>query len=189
MLFLLLCYPLLTAALWRLGGGALTTLTGFSLGTDGARALRSLCALVLAAAYFPWGLLAVPLLFLSLLVGGEGAFQGMGLPVPPGQLPESSWMRWLPEALGFKYATLPHDAIGMLEVGIVMAAPISALLFFLGGPWPASAALLAAPLFPLSYMLARLVPWSVPNFAAGQAWGELFAGFALGAALAGAALC
>jgi hypothetical protein len=169
-----------TAVIWRLGGGALTTLTGFSLGTDFARALRALPALVLCVAFGWWGLLGVPALFLGVCIGGWGPFQGMGL---PGLAVEASWQQWLPRALRLKPGTVGFDLVGMMESGTLCMAPLAVLVAFLT-LWPTALILLVAGLeFALAYLCARIIPWSIPRFATGQEWGEVFTGVMIGAAL------
>jgi hypothetical protein len=177
-LFVLVC-----AGLWRLGGGAFTTLSGFELGTDEARVFRAVPAWSYLLAFWP----SIPSAFaaLALYVGvmcvGWAPFQNMGL--PPENMPEQSWLRWLPEHLGLKIGTLGHDFVGMMEAGLVCVAPLAALTWFIAGP-QGTAILLAAGLgFAPCYLLARLNFPSVPNFAEGQSWGEVFTGALIGAAL------
>jgi len=181
---LLYLYPLAGALMWRLGGGDFTTLTGLNFGTDPAPLLRGALAGVLAIK-FGWqvGLAAIGALFLGVCIGGWGPFQGMGLPAP--YSPEASRLRWLPERMGFAVGTVAHDFIGMAEAGALCMTPLAALLAW-RADWAAVAilfggGLLCAP----SYLLARTIPWYVPKFAQGQAWGEVFAGAVVGAALLG----
>lgn len=179
------------AILWRLGGGAFTTLTGVELTTDEARLFRAFAGSLAVFSFTPpfsahayiymtiW--LAPAALYIGVMISGWGPFQGMGLPSPG--MPEQSWMRWLPEQLGLKVGTLAHDLVGMAEAGTVCMAPIAVLLGFLIG-FKASAIMLGAGVgFAPCYLLARLNFPTIPNFAEGQSWGEVFAGALIGAAL------
>ncbi|OYV35520.1 MAG: hypothetical protein B7Z80_18095 [Rhodospirillales bacterium 20-64-7] len=168
---------LVGAVVWRLGGGAFTTITGWNFGTDPARVLRSSLAMVLPA-FGPWFVPQVLLLFLGICIGGWGAFQGMGLAV---SVPEPSWKRWLPNALGFKAGTLAHDFIGMMESGVSSMAPLAAVYVWFDHI--AALGIMVAGLgFAPCYLLARLPLPTIPQFATGGEWGEVFTGAFLGAA-------
>jgi len=166
--------------LWRLGGGAATTITGINLGTDPARLLRSLLALIfLTALWWPYALALLVALFVGICIGGWGPFQGMGL-LAFGK-PESSWKRWLPERLGLPIGTIAHDFIGMAESGLSCIAPMILVMAGLGH-YAAVGYLACLGLgFAPCYLVARLIPWSIPRFASGQEWGEVFVGAMLGA--------
>jgi hypothetical protein len=181
-LFTFLIFVPLCALLWRLGGGAFTTLTGIELGTDTARLFRIAPTVIYVIAFYsPWTLLAPIALFAGLTIGGWGPFQGMGLPSP--SMPEQSWLRWLPERMGFKTGTLAHDFIGMVEAGILCMAPLALVVGFTQG-FVAYAILISAGAgFAPCYLLARRGFPSIPNFAEGQSWGEVFTGALIGAAL------
>lgn len=169
---------LLGAVLWRMGGGAFTALTGLNFGTAPARGVRAALALLIAPHLGFYALPAVLALFIGVCEAGWAPFQGMGLPAVGA--PEASWKRWLPERLGFAVGTFDHDFIGMAESGVLCLAPLALVLSVrLYHPvwWPLLAGLLFAP----AYGLARMVPFAVPKFAAGQEWGEVFTGAILGA--------
>ncbi|HQT62765.1 hypothetical protein [Acidiphilium sp.] len=165
------------AVLMRLRGGAFTTLTRLNPGTDGARGGFS----VAVAALFLSPALGVTL-FLGLIVTGWGPFQGLGL--PSAGAPERSWMRWLPERLGFAPGTIAHDVLGLAQSGVVFLAPTAALLAWLVSPLAGVTLLGAGPLWPVAYAIPRIVRLpTIPRFASGQAWGECFTGAILGTAL------
>jgi hypothetical protein len=174
--FIIFLAALAGAFVWRLGGGAFTSITGLNFGSDAARALRAMLAGLLPVMWFAPG---VPVLFIGICIGGWGPFQGMGLPVSG--RPEPSWKRWLPQLLGFKAGTTAHDFIGMAESGLCCMAPLALLYGWFD--WRIGAWLLACGVgFAPCYLLARL-PWpAVPKFAEGQEWGEVFTGALLGAA-------
>jgi hypothetical protein len=174
---------LLSAGLWRLGGGAFTNLTGIDFGADPARGLRACVGFLLSG----WvGFLSVIALFFGICFAGWGPFQGMGLPAP--YAPEKSWLRWLPENLGFPAGAFWHDFVGMIEAGVLCMAPVAAVVACWS--WPAAIIILAAgPMFAPCYALARITPWVVPKFAAGQEWGEVFTGALIGASFIGASTC
>lgn len=178
----LLLFALWGAVWWRFRGGAFTTLTGWNPGTDGA---RSMCAFAFSVwldlAFGVHWLVIGPMLFVGMLIGGWAPFQGMGLSTP-GTTPEASWMRWLPLRLGLPVNTFWHDFAGMTESGVLCMAPafVLAALMFLSIPWALG---LAAVLFAPCYALARFTPWSIKNFASGQAWGEFYVGAVIATAL------
>ncbi len=180
----IICCALLGGLLWRLGGGALTTLTGFSLGTDFARAIRACLGAILCWRFGRPGLAEIPAIFLGVCIAGWGPFQGMGT---ESGIPEPSWKRWLPRTLGFAENTMPHDFVGMAECGLICMAAPAAVAGWLAGWHGAVILLVSGLLFAPAYLLARL-PWPViPRFARGQEWGEVFAGGIVGAAFALAA--
>jgi len=175
-------FALLAAVLWRLGGGGFTSLTGLSFGTDAARAIRAAIGLIFCLPYGWYGLVAVPALFLGVCIAGWAPFQGMGQ--LPASAPEQSWKRWLPELLGLPVSTLAHDFIGMSECGVICMVPVATVLAILAGPPLAAIILASGLLFAPAYLLARL-PWpTIPRFATGQEWGEVFTGAMLGATFA-----
>lgn len=170
---------------WRERGGAFTQATGINPGTDGARlgcGVLSAGVLYLASHQWQAGLLAVSEL-VGLMLTGWGPFQGMGL--EKGQIPERSWLRWLPLAVGFARETIPHDMLGLAQAGIVCVAPSAVICAWVAHwGWRAPVAVLAAgALFPLAYLIARIGLPRVPDFAKGQAWGEVGAGMLFGAGL------
>lgn len=186
-IFLLFC-----GVVWRLRGGAFTTLTGIDPGTQGA---RTMCAVLItmaavlmvdrAAAPFEWSLCAIGVaIAMGLDLSGWGPFQGMGIPAPVA--PEKSWLRWLPLRLGLPVGSIGHDVIGMAQAGIVCLAPLA-----LDAAWhdcwtwqPAAMTFAAGALFPVPYLLARFIPFpAIPRFASGQAWGEIGAGALVGGAI------
>ncbi len=176
----MICCALLGAVLWRLGGGALTALTGFSLGTDFARAIRAVLGAILCWRFGLYGLAAVPALFLGVIIGGWGPFQGMG----SGVSTEPSWKRWLPGALRLKPNTLPYDMLGMAECGVLCMSPAAIVAGVLAG-WHGAAVMLAGGLlFAPAYALARLPLPAIPRFASGAEWGEVFTGAVVGGAFA-----
>jgi hypothetical protein len=181
-LFTFLIFVPLCALLWRLGGGAFTTLTGIELGTDTARLFRIAPALIYVIAFCsPWTLLAPAALLVGLMISGWGPFQGMGLPSP--NMPEQSWLRWLPERFGLKIGTLGHDFVGMAEAGMVCMWPLALLVFFPLGFASAAILIVAGLGFAPCYLLARRGFPTIPHFAEGQSWGEVFTGALIGAAL------
>lgn len=185
-------FALYVGIVWRLRGGAFTALTSLDPGTDGAR----LAAAVLIAAplYFihhDWrALLLVPAVLIGLVLAGWGPFQGMGTENVPGYLPERSWLRALPRALGLQAGTYAHDLLGMIQAGLVCVAP-AALLVAWVSHWTVSfpALVLAAGAgFGAAYSVARIGLPTIGKFVTGQAWGEVLAGAGFGAALAAAFL-
>lgn len=191
LIFVITIFLLVPAFLWRLGGGAFTTLTGVNLATDEARLFRAFPGFLVVIGFapsfvnYPYIYMTVWLvpvaLYIGVLISGWGPFQGMGLPSP--DMPEQSWMRWLPEQLGFQIGTLAHDFVGMAEAGVVCMAPLAALLGILIG-FKAAAIMLGAGIgFAPCYLLARLNFPTIPLFAEGQSWGEVFTGALIGAAL------
>ena len=182
-LILIVAYAGFSSVLWRLGGGAFTTLTGVVLGTDMARMFRVAIATLFVITLPPfWFVFGWAALFLGLIIGGWAPFQEMGL--QPINMPEPSWLRWLPEQLGLKIGTLAHDFVGMAEAGFFVMLPL-ALLLAAHREFGGAAVMLAAGLgFAPAYLLARLNFPTIPNFAEGQGWGEVFAGALVGAASA-----
>jgi hypothetical protein len=180
-LLIILLYNILCGIIWRLRGGAFTTLTKIDPGTDGARAI--------AAVLIPLMLMCmtlnplVPLVGITLMLGlmmtGWGAFQGMGL--PPINMPERSWLRNIPLDLGFPENTFWHDFIGMAAAGVVCMLPsMIAALSFGHHAW---VLLISGLGFAPAYALARLEHPAIPNFAQGQEWGEFYTGVVVGAGL------
>jgi hypothetical protein len=183
-MFVLLFFPLLSALLWRLGGGAFTTLTGLNFGTDSARVLRSTIALIFPIFFGWYALLALPALFAGICLAGWGAFQGMG--TETGIVLESSWKRALPNAFGLRAGTFWHDFVGMLLCGALCVLPLTIVLGGLAmtgrNTFPSAMIVwLAGFGFAPCYALARLVPWGIPKFAGRQEWGEVLTGAMLGA--------
>lgn len=172
---------ILCGVVWRLRGGAFTALTGLNPGTDGARALAAVLIPLMVS--YDAGrpellILALPL-FVGLMLSGWGPFQGMGLPAAG--VPESSWLRWLPLILRLPKGTFWHDFAGMAQAGAVCMC--FTYLFALRLGHHAWALLIAGVMFAPAYALARLNFPAIKNFAAGQSWGEVFAGAAVGAGL------
>jgi hypothetical protein len=168
------------AILWRFRGGAFTTLTGINPGTDGIRV--DTCFAIAAPIAWLHGLVwlsIAPAAVVGLILTGWAPEMGLIPPNPP----ESSWMRWLPERLGLNPGTLAHDFLGMAEAGIICVAPVYVVASLIVS-WCAWPVLVAGLGFAPAYALARVMPVKIPRFAAGQEWGEVFAGAALGAALA-----
>ncbi len=178
----LVLFALFSGVVWRLRGGAFTTLTGLNPGTDGARAIAAvLIPLGLAAYTAHWTLLTLaPAIFVGLITTGWAPFQEMGLR-PPG-MPEASELRCLPLWLGLPVGTFWHDFVGMAEAGVVCMAPSALVALALHVPAP-FVPLLTGVCFAPAYTLARLRWPAVPNFARGQEWGEIFAGAVVGAGL------
>ena len=180
-------FVLFSAVMWRLRGGAFTTLTGVRLGTDQARIFGCVPAMVFAEVMAQnlgvsgWVRLGPLAVFAGLVEGGWAPFQEMAL--MPADMPEASWMRWLPERLGFKIGTLGHDFIGMMLAGYVCMAPLAMLVLLTAGLYGCVVLLLAGLGFAPCYLLARLNFPAVKNFAEGQSWGEVFVGALIGAAL------
>ncbi len=178
-LLVFLLFALFCGVVWRLRGGAFTTLTGWDPGTDGARAIAAVLiplALALLTQHAALMVLSVPLM-LGLLVDGWGPFEGMGL--QPTSMPERSWLRVLPIHLGLPEGTFWHDFVGIAEAGVVCMLPAFIAAVWLGQhSW---VLLLAGLGFAPSYALARLGFPTIPNFASGQSWGEIFAGAVVGA--------
>jgi hypothetical protein len=177
-------FVLFSALMWRMRGGAFTTLTGLRLGTDAARIFGCVPAMVFGWVMLPvsgWISFAPLAVFLGLLTTGWAPFQEMGL--QPVNMPEASWMRWLPEHLGFKIGTVGHDFIGMMQAGFVCLAPLAMLMEFTVGPYAVFVLDAAGLGFAPCYLLARLNFPTVKNFAEGQSWGEVFVGALIGAAL------
>jgi hypothetical protein len=185
--WLIWLFPILAAVVWRLGGGALTTLTGFSLGTDFARALRASLALIFVLKFGWFGLLLVPALFLGTVIGGWGAFEAMGLNWL-GFEPENSWEGRLPKLLGFKPGDFWFDFFGMAEAGTLCMMPLAFADSCLAQR-PEYLLLLIGLGFAPCYALARVIPWKIPRFATGQDWGEVFVGAMLGAVFAWSVTC
>jgi hypothetical protein len=183
MIFWFFCLVLCVAFVWRLRGGALATLLGVKVGTD---ATRALCAALIALPFAAPNSLPVLLpagLYIALFVGemiaGWAPFQEMGL--IPANMPEQSWLRWLPLHLGLKIDTFWHDFVGMAEAGVFFMLPM-----FIVGLWCGHHAwllLLAGLGFAPAYAAARLNLPAIPKFAEGQSWGEVFAGAIVGAGL------
>lgn len=180
MIYTLYAWPIITAILWRLGGGAFTTITNINLGTDPARGLRALSVAILFMV-IPWWicLIAMLLMFAGICVAGWGPFQGMGTYKGP---IERSWENWLPEKLGLTPNTVAYDYVGITLSGFLCMFPVSLLLaivvdlhFYLLS--------IEALLFGPSYLLATKIKWSVPKFATGQEWGEVFVGLTWGIVL------
>lgn len=171
---------------WRFRGGAFTTLTGINPGTDGARALGAvMIGAPLAGLTHHWLVLTiVPAIVVGLMLTGWGPFQGMGTE-PASTVPEKSWLRWLPSHLGLPPNHFGQDFVGMGLAGLVCLLPVSVCAVFLGPhPWAgAFVAAVGAVGFPLAYTLALVGFPTIPRFATGQSWGEVFAGAILGAAL------
>ena len=157
----------------------------------GTQATRALCLGAIAWALFcvAWPLhsampafffgLIFAALFLGVAVAGWAPFQGMGL--PPVAVPEQSWLRWLPLQLRLKVDTFWHDLVGMAEAGLVCMLPCFLVGFWFGHH--AWLLLLTGIGFAPAYALARLSFPTIPNFASGQSWGEVFAGALVGAGL------
>ncbi len=172
---------------WRLRGGALRTLLGIDVGTQATRALCSgaICLLAAAGAGLMVDLLAFVALWVGLGATGWGPFQGDGLSAPLPLTPERSWLRWFPRALGLVEGTMAYDTVGLCMAGLVCMAPLALVCGYASAwrPLSISAPLVAGALFPVPYAIARLGLPSIPNFASGQAWGEVGAGILVGAAL------
>lgn len=184
----LIVFALWCGFVWRLRGGALATLLRIHVGTDGTRMICSmLIGLPLLAVHFDSvapGLIVIAI-FGGLKLTGWGPFQGEGLENKPGYVPQKSWMRALPDALGLKVGTFWHDFVGMTVAGIVCMAP-PALVCGWVGAWTLPSVLeplLAGALFSVAYAIARLGFPTIPNFAKGQSWGEVGAGMLVGTAL------
>ncbi|MFP5250233.1 MAG: hypothetical protein ACLGP3_10450 [Acidobacteriota bacterium] len=176
----LVLFALFSSVIWRLRGGAFTTLTKLDPGTDGARAIAAVGIPLVLALYTSRLelLLLAPAIFVGVAADGWQPFQEMGLPVAN---PEASWLRWLPLHLGLRAGTFWHDFVGMAECGVLCLAP-SALVGFAFG-YHGLVALAAGLFFAPAYALARLGFPTIPNFAQGQSWGEIFAGAVVGAGL------
>lgn len=170
---------LISGIVWRLGGGAFTTITGLNFGSDSARALRAMITSFLPPVALWFFLLVFPALFVGVCIGGWGPFQGMGLPVSG--KPEPSWKRWLPNALGFKAGTLMHDFIGMMQSGLCCMAPLAGL-YVCFDHVAAFGIMLVGLGFAPCYLLGRLPLPTIPRFATGGEWGEVFTGAMIGAA-------
>ena len=180
-------YCLWCGFVWRLRGGALATLIGVRVGTQVTRVIC--CMLIgspLAAAHattIASGAVAGAL-FGGMVEAGWGPFQGMGL-AAPGVAPEASWMRALPLLIGLRVGTFWHDFVGMAQAGLMCMAGVAIVCGIVTHWAPLSivAPLAAGAAFPVAYALARLRLPTIPNFAAGQSWGEVGAGILVGAAL------
>lgn len=186
-LWLWSAYALYAGIVWRLRGGAFTTLTGINPGTDGARlGCGILLGAPLALVHAEWrGLLIMPAIFIGLLLSGWGPFQGMGTEDVPGYVPETSWLRWLPQRLGLAPGSYWHDWLGMTQAGVVCLAPSAVVVAWVAHwatvPWVMVLACGAA--FGEAYTLARAGLPTIPKFVTGQAWGEIFAGVLVGASI------
>jgi len=179
-------YVLWAAIIWRFRGGAFTTLTGINPGTQGARALCGLALGVPSGGMItPWwhAALVAPAILIGLMICGWEEFQMMGTGGALETEKPNYWPRWLPGALGLKIGTMPYDMVGMAEEGLLCMFPCMLALIFwydLRVLWLAAAGFC----FSFAYALARVLPMpTIPRFASGQAWGEVFTGALVGAAL------
>lgn len=180
-------FVLVAAVVWRLGGGALTTLTGFSLGTDFARALRAMLAVIFTVKFGWLGLLLVPALFGGICVAGWGAFQAMGLNWL-GFAPENSWEALLPRLFKFEAGDFWFDFLGMIQAGLLCMLPVAVVASCIT-LHPAWLLLVVGIGFAPCYALARIMPLRIPKFATGQDWGEVFVGAMLGAVFVWSVTC
>ena len=178
-------YSLFCGVMWRMRGGAFATLSGVNIGTQ---CTRVICGLMMARPLFLvvglWVYLIAFAIFAGLAITGWEEFQGMG--TETGDLLTEKpkyWMRWLPGALGFSVGTIPYDMLGMAQAGLVCMVPVALAVGFVR-PWSAMLICLGAGVgFAPCYLLARLNFPTIPNFAQGQAWGEVFTGALIGTAL------
>jgi hypothetical protein len=187
-LALFVLFVIYAGIVWRLRGGAFTTLTGIDPGTDGARlGCAVLMGAPLALLHADWrALLLIPAIFIGLLMAGWGPFQGMGTEDVPGYAPEKSWLRWLPDRLGLAPGSYWHDWVGMTQAGVVCVAP-SAIVVAWVAHWttmPPLMVLVCGAAFGEAYTIARAPLPSIPKFVTGQSWGEVFAGMLFGASIA-----
>jgi hypothetical protein len=176
----LFLYGLFGAVIWRLRGGALAEILNSNLGgTTVDRIVTSIIfPLPLALINPVFASISAIGIFIGLIVTGWGPFQGMGLPsVTP---PEQSWLDWLPTKLGLKVQGYLYCAVGMLECGFVFVAPMILILLLAGFGVNVLTLLAMSPLFVIAYSLPRVINFpSIPKFATGQEWGEIFVGFFL----------
>lgn len=187
-LALFVLFVIYAGIVWRLRGGAFTTLTGIDPGTQGARLMCGiLMAAPLALVHADWrALVLIPAIFVGLASDGWGPFQGMGTENVPGYAPETSWLRWLPLRLGLARGTYWHDWLGMTQAGVVCVVP-SAVVVAWVSHWtilPAAMVVACGAAFGEAYTTARAPLPSIPKFVTGQAWGEIFAGALFGASIA-----
>ena len=171
---------------WRFRGGAFTTITGINPGTNGMRAIA--CAMIAAPLlYLNHHYLIILSLWVALTVGlmltGWEEFQMMGVGGSLETEKPGFWMRKLPNLLGLKMGTVLYDSVGMGEAGVVAMFPATfALAFWFG--IPSLRLLVVGSLFWLPYVIARFVPFpTIPRFAQGASWGEIFVGMLVGAGL------
>jgi hypothetical protein len=174
---LIILYAYYGGVIWRLRGGAFTTLTGINLGTDPDRVLFSIL-FGFPLCFFNPVIAAIVILgiFVALLIDGWGPFQSMGTKYPG--IPEMSWLRWLPLKLGFAIDTVGHDIIGLVECGILLVLPIFLGLLVIGvHAW---ILFFMALFMPISYLIPRFnkLP-TIAKFVGGQSWGEIFTGILL----------
>ena len=179
-------YVVWAGIVWRMRGGAFTTLTGIDPGTQGARALAALALslpLVTIASPVWLAFLVAPGILFGLMLSGWEEFQGMGtetgylLTEKPGY-----WPRRLPSMLGLQVGTFPYDVMGMMQVGVLCMLPSILLL----ANWCRERVLflvVAGLLFGPAYLMARFLHPDAGKFAKGQEWGETFTGMIVGAAL------
>ena len=148
--------------LWRVRGGAWTTLLRLPAGTTKARVGVALAMALPLVAVQPAAALFAPALFLGMALAGWGDAMDIG---------RVAGSRW-------------GDAVAMSGWGVVAMLPAAVASGLLGGvAWPLLA---AGALFGPIYALAWWLPWlpDVPRFAAGPTeWAEAACGAAIGAAL------
>jgi hypothetical protein len=181
MILLSILYVLFGGIIWRFRGGALATILNSKLG--GTTVDRIVTSLV-----FPLPLIFVSNpgiysilvlgIFFGLTISGWGPFQGFGLPSP--YAPEKSWLAWLPIKLGFSVDTLQYCLVGMIENGLIFVLPSLIMLLVFGFGIHMLLLLLMMVFFPTAYAIPRFLSLpSIPKFASGQEWGEIFVGIFL----------
>lgn len=177
LIMLIILYVLFGGVVWRMRGGAFTTITDFNPGTDGDRVFTSIIfALPLTLIDPVFSSIVMLGIFIGLLISGWGPFQSPGI-VSPG-IPEESWLRWLPLELGLPIGSVSHDLVGLAEAGLLFVLPMFLGLICIGvHAW---LLLAMSPVFAISYLIPRLITLpTIPEFVTGQEWGEIFVGIFL----------
>jgi len=93
------------------------------------------------------------------------------------------WMRWLPYILDLTEGTWEYDSVGMQEAGMLAMLPATLGLAY-WFHWTVIMLLVAGAMFWLPYVMARFIPFpTIPKFAQGASWGEVFVGMLVGAGI------
>ena len=190
MLLFAVHYVLFCSFMWRLRGGAWSTLLHIHMGTTVTRVVSAfLMSLPLAWWFANWYIVPGVTfgLWFGLVLGGYGPFMGMG---DHAFTPAKTWINFFPKLLGLRPYSVAWDFAGMWFSGVLIYSWVVLIAV------ASSGTLLLLALIPISglvfagsYYLMSQIPDSefpiIPGFTAQEheVFGELCAGFWTGVLL------